>query len=335
MNPFVARKKAEWEELEKLVQRARKSPGALSAEELSRLDILYRRTAVSLAQVTSRTRDAALIKYLNDLTAGAHALIYVQPRQRVFDLLIPFLESGFGRSVVRTGRFHLASLALVLGGALIAYYAVQVDPAAAYALLPEGEFRQLGSTREQLIDVLQSGRDQNQSEKFFFASMLFQHNLKVSLLAMATGILAAAPTVFLMLLNGMILGAFTAVHHSHGIYAEYWAWVLPHGITEIGAIVLCGGIGLQIGCAAVCPGAISRSESLRRAGAEASRTVLGVAFMLFFAAVIESFLRQSTLPTASRLVFAAGTAAFWILYFWRSARIERAAALEFSAAQQV
>ena len=37
--------------------------------------------------------------------------------------------------------------------------------------------------------------------------------------------------------------------------------------------------------------------------------------MLLFAAVIESFLRQSHLSTAARLAFAAGTALFWVQFF--------------------
>jgi len=324
MSHYVSRKKPEWDELESLLQRAKKSIDSLSAEELSRLDVLYRRTAVHLAQVATRTRDANLVKYLNDLTAGAHAIIYVTPRQGIGGLTWPFLRDGFARAVARTARFQLASVALMLLGIFVAYIAVQHDPVAAYALMPDGEIRQLGSSREQLLEVLRSGRDQSGGEKFVFASFLFQNNFKVSLLAMATGVLAALPTMFLIFYNGMILGAFTAVHHNQGIYGEYWAWILPHGVTELGAIALCGGVGLLLGHALVCPGPLTRSESLRRAGVEALRVTLGVGVMLVFAAIIESFLRQSHLPTASRLAFAAGTAVFWGLYFWRGFKLERA-----------
>jgi uncharacterized membrane protein SpoIIM required for sporulation len=324
MSNYVSRKKPEWDELEKLVQQAKQSIDSLTAEELGRLDVLYRRTAVHLAQVATRTRDAILLKYLNDLTAGAHAIIYVTPRKGIGGLFWPFLRDGFARSVVRSARFQWVSLILMLLGVFIAYTAVQHDPVAAYALMPEGENRQLGATREQLLEVLRSGRDETHGSKFAFASFLFQHNFKVSLLAMATGVLAAIPTIFLIFYNGMILGAFTAVHHNQGIYAEYWAWILPHGVTELGAITLCGGVGLMLGHALVCPGPLTRSESLRRAGSEALLVSLGAGVMLIFAAIIESFLRQSHLPTWSRLLFAAGTAVFWTLYFWRAWKLERA-----------
>ena len=103
------------------------------------------------------------------------------------------------------------------------------------------------------------------------------------------------PTVLLLGYNGMVLGAFTSGYHGAGIHAEYWAWILPHGVTELTAVVLCGGTGLLLGRAAVAPGLHTREESLRRAGREAGRVCLGVAGMLVFAASVESYLRQSHL----------------------------------------
>jgi uncharacterized membrane protein SpoIIM required for sporulation len=227
---------------------------------------------------------------------------------------VRFLTEGFARSIARNLRFHVASAGLLLGGALLAYYLSTTDVMAAYALSMPGDPRQPGATREQLEEVLRGGRDDGGGLKFAFASFLFQHNFKVGLVAMALGVLAGVPTILLMIYNGMILGWFVAVHYQAGITWEMWAWILPHGVTEIGAIVLCGGVGLMLGRAVVRPGELSRGDSLRRAGLEAGRTAVGVGLMLVAAAIIESFLRQSHLSTAARLWFAAGSAVFWGLY---------------------
>lgn len=314
MSDFISRNKQTWSELESLLKKARRSPRRMSSEELARLDLLYRRTTVHLAQVASRTTDARLIRYLNDLAAAAHSVIYLPPRQSVLAGAAKFVGEGFARVIARTWRYQAMSAVLLFGGALLAYYAALADPAAAYALLPPGDIRMPGAAGEQLEEVLRSGREQGGGEKFFFASFLFSHNLKVGLLAMGLGVLAAVPTVLLLIYNGMILGAFTAVHHQAGIYAEFWAWILPHGVTELGAIVLCGGIGLLLGRAVVSPGLRTRGETLRLAGLEAARVAGGVAIMLLIAAAVESYLRQSHLSTAGRFTFAAGTAVFWALY---------------------
>ena len=52
---------------------------------------------------------------------------------------------------------------------------------------------------------------------FFFASFLFANNLKVGIMAMALGVLGGAFTILLILYNGMLLGAFVAIHHRGGI----------------------------------------------------------------------------------------------------------------------
>jgi uncharacterized membrane protein SpoIIM required for sporulation len=325
MSDFVTRNKPDWDELQRLVQRARRSLRRMSPDEIRRLDELSRRVAVHLAQVSTRTSDARLARYLNDLLAGAHSVLYLPPRHRVWRHLVGFLADGFARLIVRNGRFHLASLALLVGGGLLAFVASLRDPLTIYALMPAGDVRQPGSTPEQLLEVLRSGRDGSGGEKFFFASFLFTHNLRVALTSLALGILAAVPTVLLILYNGMLLGAFAAMHHRAGITTEMWAWILPHGITEMGAIVLCGGLGLRLGWAVVCPGRAPRMESIRRAGNDAALTCIGVALMLVFAGIIESYLRQSHLSTTARLAFAAGTALFWIVYVVHGTLRERRA----------
>ena len=325
MSGFAARHKQEWLELEALVARGRRSVRRLSPRDRERLDVLYRRTTTQLARVSTLTRDRPLIEYLNGLTGSAHSLIYLPPRDGIFKGVVLFVLEGFARAIARHGRAHALSLILVVGGALVGYYAALSDPLTAHALWPAQDERQPGSSAEQLLEVLRSGRKEGQTAKFAFASMLFQHNLKVGLLAMATGILAAVPTVFLMVFNGMILGVFVAIHHQVGIRSEMWAWILPHGVTEIGAIVLCGGMGLMLGEAVVRPGERSRKAALLEAGRETGRTAVGVAGMLFAAAVIESFIRQSHWSTQSRLVFAAATAFFWAAYIAHGAMRERLA----------
>ncbi len=325
MSGFVTRNKPDWDELEKLVGLARKSIRRLSPEQLSRLDILYRRTSIHLAQVSTRTSDRRLTRYLNDLTSAAHGLIYLPPKKSLFAGLGQFLFEGFARSIARNWKPHAISCGLLLGGGLFAYFASMSDPLTAYALWPQTDQRQPGSTKEQLLEVLRGGREQNGGMKFIFASFLFSHNLKVGLLAMALGVLAAIPTTLLVIYNGMLLGVFVAIHHRAGISTELWAWILPHGITELGAIILCGGVGLMLGQAVIAPGLRSRTEALRQAGHQAGVISLGVAGMLCVAAVIESFLRQSHLSTSARLIFAAASALFWVLFIVHGFLRERAA----------
>jgi len=324
MADFVTRNRPDWEELERLLARGRRSVGRLSPEELNRLDVLYRRVAIHLAQVRTRTRDERLAAYLNQLAAAAHSLIYLPPRQGFLSKIAVFCALGFAECVARNWRAHAISAALLLAGAVLAYHAATRDVLAAYALAMPGDPRLPGTPRERLLQHLHAGQEQGAGAKSFFASFLFTHNLKVGLTAMGLGVLAGVPTVILMLYNGMILGAFLSVYIKAGLGLEVCAWILPHGITELTATVLCGGVGLMLGRAIVSPGLKTRAEALVDAGKEAGRTVVGVAGMLVLAAFIESFVRQSHLTTNQRLIYAALTGLFWVIYFaqgflWRSA----------------
>lgn len=315
MSSFIQRNRAEWQELEVLVKKCRRVFGRVSAEDLARLDLLYRRATTHLSQVRTRTRDQHLSEYLNSLTAAAHSILYLPPRRGMFAGAGDFLLMGFSRAVARTWRYHAVAALLMLAGALLAFFAVLHNPEAAYAIMPDGEIRMPGATREQLLDVLRSGREDGEGLKLVFASFLFQHNLKVGILSLAGGVLAGVPTVLLTFYNGLMIGAFSAIHHSKGLRAEYWGWILPHGVSELWAIALCGGVGLLLGHALLKPGFKSRSASLQAAGAEAVRICLGCAIMLVVAAFSESFIRQSHLSDVARLCVAAGIAVFWTAYF--------------------
>lgn len=333
MSNFISRNKPDWDELESLVKRARRSIRRMSPDDLSRLDVLYRKTAVHLAQVATRTSDARLMAYLNDLTAAAHSLIYLPPRQSIWRGAGTFLFEGFARSIARNWRYHAVSAVLLMGGALLGYFASMHDSLAAYALMMPGDPRSPGATQEQLLEVLRSGRTSDGGEKFAFASMLFSHNLKVGIMAMALGALAGVLTTFLIVYNGMLLGAFVAIHHRAGIHAELWGWILPHGITELGAIILFGGIGLSFARAVVSPGQLSRAESLKRTGVDAGQMCLGAGAMLVLAALAESYLRQSHLSTTARLMFAGGSALFWALVIIHGFVRERSTARSDAAAR--
>jgi uncharacterized membrane protein SpoIIM required for sporulation len=314
MSTFASRNKQDWDELEALIRRARKWSRTLTSSERERLDALYRRTTVHLARVSTRSNDQLLIDYLNHLTAAAHSIIYLPPRQSILSRIGQFAVDDFPQTIARHWRPNLLSAVLLICGGLLGYFASISDPVICHALWPAGDPRQPGASAEQLQSYLRQGRGDSSGMKFLMSSFLFQHNLTVSVLAMGTGVLAAVPTVFLIIFNGMLLGVFAAIHHQAGLDVEMWAWILPHGITELGAITLCGSVGFMLGQAVVSPGELTRTQSLINAGREAATICIGAAFMLIAAALIEGYIRQTSWSPATRFVFAASTAFFWIAY---------------------
>ena len=95
---------------------------------------------------------------------------------------------------------------------------------------------------------------------------------------------------------------------------EFWAWVSPHGVTELLAVVLCAAAGLAIAQSLVFPGHQTRLRNLARRGREVGVLILGAVLMFLVAGLIEGFFRQLVHAVPVRWTLAAATAAFWVWY---------------------
>ena len=116
------------------------------------------------------------------------------------------------------------------------------------------------------------------------------------------------------MLNGALLGVYTATFVRHDLTYEWWAWILPHGVTELLAIVLSAGGGLYIGYTILVPGRQTRAQALAAIRGRLVYFVVFVFPMFLVAAAIESFLRQSNLSNDARYIFAFASVAFWVAY---------------------
>ena len=139
-----------------------------------------------------------------------------------------------------------------------------------YALVSEGVAQGRGpsSTTDELRRILYD--DKTAADMLAaFAMFLFTHNASVGMLCFAAGLRRRRAALLLLFSNGLLLGAFGALYQDRGLGLEFWAWVLPHGVTELLAVVLCGAAGLVLADALLFPGRHSRRENLALRGREA------------------------------------------------------------------
>lgn len=280
----------------------------LSFDELRSLGRMYRLHAAALARERHRGRDPEAVRHLNALCVRAHAALYsaVPPPQAAL--------ADRGRALLdalaRTWRQQLAAWLLLFAGGGVGALVASRDPAAVPALVPAG----LGHDEAGLEALVSSAeararfllREQKPAaDNAVFGSLLFGHNLRVSIGAFAMGILAGVPTACLQLYNGIVLGSFSWIFLRDPSPYAFLAWILPHGVPELTAISLCVAGGLLLGEAVAAPGRRGRRQALREAQRPAL-LLLGLAVpLLALAAGMESFVRESTLGTATRLCIAA------------------------------
>lgn len=318
---FRRERESTWVELQALVARCEAGGlRMLTAPELSRLPVLYRATLSALSVARAISLDRNVVEYLESLAARAYVCVYGAKRPPLATAGA-FLGWRFP-AMVRTLRRHVAlAAALLLGGVVTGLVLTADDPTRFYALVGESyaQGRTPAATTEELRAALYD-QEHPADALGAFAMFLFTHNAKVGMMCAAFGFAAGAPVVLLLFSNGLLLGAFAALYQQRSLGLEFWAWILPHGITELLAVVLCGAAGLSVGEALLFPGRHTRLHNLGLRGRDAGVVVLGAVVMLLGAGLIEGVFRQTVHSVEIRLLVAALTALGWTAYFTRAGR---------------
>lgn len=313
---FRKEREQTWAELEELIGLVeRKGIKSLSSAQLSRLPVLYRATLSSLSVARTISLDQNVIRYLESLAGRAYFAVY-GTRRHMRAVIVEFFTRSFPRAV-RAAKWQIAlsALAMILG-VVTAFVMTSRDQDRFYTFVGAeyAQGRNPASSTKELKDVLYDKISSSQVLTTFAAS-LFSHNAKIGILSFALGFALGLPVFVLMFLNGLTLGAFAALYHDRGLSADLWGWLLPHGVTELSAIVLCGGAGLVLARSLVFPGRFKRLQNLKLRGRDAGQIALGAVIMLFIAGMIEGIFRQTVQSITIRYMVAAATAAFWIYYF--------------------
>jgi len=316
---FRREREKKWLELEDLVARVEaRGVASLTEDELYRLPSLYRAALSSLSVARAISLDRNVIEYLESLAARAYFCVY-GTRRRGWEAVVEFLSRGFPRMVVELRWALAASVLIMLLGVACGYALTLADPERFYAFVEPAMAGGRGpsSSRQELLEVIRSGDDQSGGGLTVFASFLFSHNAKIGMTCFALGFLAGVPVVLLLFVNGLTLGAMIAVHATKGLALEFVTWVLPHGVTELLAVCLCGAAGFSVGQSLIFPGRYGRLQNLAERGRSAGGVVLGSVLLFLIAAIIEGYFRQLVHDVTIRAVVAGVTAVLWAMYFAR------------------
>lgn len=313
---FRAEREADWRRLETLTAMAeRGGMQRMDFDAAKELAALYRQATTSLAIAREISLDKALLEYLEALTARAYLSVYA-PQERLGGLLTRFFTQSAPQAMRRCWFFLLLGFLAMFLGAFVGYLLYFENASWFYVFMPpelaggRGPDASTGYLRGVIYD-----ESPDASGLGAFATFLFSHNTRVAIFVFGLGVFACAPAFLLTFYNGLILGAFYALHVDRGLGYDLGGWLSVHGVTELSAICIACGGGLKLGAAVLFPGDMTRGLALQKAGRDAVKLALVASLMLIAAALLEGFARQLIQEAWLRYTVGWGIGALWLAWF--------------------
>ena len=300
------RRRPDWERLTTLVNRARSGlMRSLSDVELTELGQLYRAATSDLAIAQRDYPRHAVTTFLNQLVGRAHATVY-RGEPLGWRRAWRFLTTGFPRLYRETFAFTLAAFLMFAAPGIIAGIVAANDPAIADWL---GLQRMAEMMRHQELWT-----DIPISDRPWASSFIMTNNIQIAFTAFAGGALAGLLTIYILVINGLHIGAVLGLSAHYGLLVPLGSFIVGHGVLELSTVFVAGGSGLMLGWAILQPGLLRRRDALAQAARKAVRLIVGCAMLLVIAGIIEAFISPSALHPLVKLAVGALTGAALYTY---------------------
>jgi len=204
---------------------------------------------------------------------------------------------------------------LLMGAWIASFLVVWRDPEAIYWLV--------GPQIAPLVREVEQGKlwtDIAPAVRSAASALILTNNIQVTFLTFAGGITLGLLTVWILISNGVQLGAIFGLLQAHGLSGGLAEFVVAHGFIELSVIFLAGGCGLSLGDGLLRPGLFSRGAALVRRARVGVKLILGSAPLLVIAGLIEGFISPSGLPWPAKLAVGLATGLLLHLYWLRAGR---------------
>ena len=280
---WIARREPNWQRLDALLRQIeKKGLKSLRAAEIRELASLYRSVAADLARARTQQISNTLIQSLQSLTTRAYTQIYQGSRRQEWQAIQEFYRWGLPSVVQKTFAYIAAATALFLLGALVAWWYSWQNPSFMSLIVPESLITKVRDEHKLWMGSIVGVEP-------LASSGIMINNLSVSFGATAGGITAGAYTAYLMVFNGLLIGAVGTLVGQNNLAYPFWAFVFPHGSLELPAIFFAGGAGFLLARAILFPGKYNRRDALKFYGSLAVQLLFGIVPMLIIAGTIEGF----------------------------------------------
>ena len=264
----------------------------------------YRLLAHDLARVRRLMPHTRTREYLEAAYARAHTTLYRGAWRPGHTLLALFRDEI--PDVVRWLTPHIVwattifILTLLAGYWLVHTYPDLIGLFASPDLIETVERGQLWT--EGILNVVPSS---------VLSMQILTNNIVVSLFAYCAGFVFGLGTLYILGLNGLMLGAVFAFTSLHGLGATLFRFIVAHGCVELSVMCLSGAAGAAVGEALIRPSHGNRMESFQVAALRSGRLLIACTLLLVGAGLIEGYVSpRAMFPTWAHVMIGVS---YWLL----------------------
>ena len=300
---FIEQNQQKWSEYEEMLQTGRRDP--------EKLNDLFVQITDDLSYARTFYPNRSVKVYLNHLAQRIFHHIY-KGKKFPANRIVRFWTDDIPQ-VMWESRFAMRlSLVLFVLSFGIGVLSSVINPDFARIILGDGYV-------EMTLENIEKGDPMavyKQSEAFGMTFGIAANNLFVALKTAVFGVLASIGTAFMMIYNGIMVGAFQFFFIERGLFWQSFLTIWIHGTLEISAIIIAGGAGLTAGSGLLFPGTYSRTQAFQLSMRRGLKIFIGIAPVIILAAIFEGFLTRFTeTPDVLRGLFILTSLAFIVGYF--------------------
>ena len=295
-----------WRRHEELLERQRGRKD-IDSDEVLEFAHGYRSLSRDLSLARNTLPDSNITRYLENLLLQSYDIIHRKPyslgyqARYLLQYDVPQAMRELRGPILASATIFI--LSCIIGWLLVYQYPELASLFASPAMIEEVQQGSLWT--DDLINVLPSS---------VLSNSILMNNIAVTFFAFGLGAFYGLGTLYIMGLNGLMLGGVFAFTHHYNMADRLFEFVIAHGVVELSVIVLAGAAGIKLGEALVRPGQLTRREAFQRAAALAGKLLAVGAPLLVGAGIIEGYISPNPdYDLATRMVVGFGYGIFMLL----------------------
>ncbi|GAL78023.1 hypothetical protein JCM19274_4522 [Algibacter lectus] len=278
---FIKQNKEKWLDFEKAIfGKTLKNPDELAS--------LYIHLVNDLSYAQTYYPKSKTILYLNNLAAKAFQKIYKTKREDS-NRFIQFWKIEVPLIVYQSRRYVLYTFAIFLTFVAIGVLSAAFDDSFVRLILGDHYVNMTLQNIEKGDPVAVYKSGSNWGGSFIGITL---NNLYVGIKSFIFGVFGGLGTGYVLLQNGIMLGAFQFMFQKHGVLWESVRGIWIHGAMEIFAIVIEGAAGLLLGASILFPKTYSRVTSFKRGMKDGVKILISTFPFTIAAGFLEGFVTR-------------------------------------------